>query len=197
MSRAARRAWIVLAVVAAPQGALALDPAKAVTQYLHEVWQTEQGLPQNTVQAIAEMPDGYLWLGTREGLARFDGVRFTVFDIRTTPELGHNFVLCLLADSKGLWIGTAGGGVVRLESGRFTRYADESGLPSEHVSALLEDRQGRLWVGTDGGGPGPPRGRSPHLVHDRPGTLAPQRLSARDWPKAGAALCCGAGWSSY
>ena len=136
-----------------PPRALALDPGKAVTQYIQDVWQTEQGLPQNTITAIAETPDGYLWLGTREGLVRFDGVRFTVFDSRTTPELGHNWVLCLLADRAGrLWIGTSGGGVVRLEQGRFTRYAEPDGLPGEQVSSLFEDRKGRLWVGTDGGG---------------------------------------------
>ena len=140
-------------VLGLPSPARALDPEKAVTQYMHEVWQTEQGLPQNTVTAIVQTPDGYLWLGTREGLVRFDGVRFTVFDTRTTPELGHSFVLCLLVDRAGrLWIGTSGGGLVRLEGKRFTRYATESGLPSEQVSALFEGRDGRLWVGTDGGG---------------------------------------------
>jgi diguanylate cyclase (GGDEF)-like protein len=132
--------------------AQALDRGKAVTQYVHDAWQTEQGLPQNTVLAIAETPDGYLWLGTREGLVRFDGVRFTVFDTRTTPQLGHNYVPCLLSDRAGrLWIGTSGG-VVGLEQGRFTRYGAEDGLPNQPVSAFLEDRQGRLWVGTDGGG---------------------------------------------
>lgn len=136
----------------APRG-YALDPAKAVTQYMHDVWQTEQGLPQNTVNALAQTPDGYLWIGTREGLARFDGVRFTVFDTRTTPELGHSFVRCLLVDHKGrLWIGTSGGGLVRREGDRFTRYGEKDGLPNAQVSALLEDGRGRLWVGTDGGG---------------------------------------------
>ena len=60
--------------------AFALDPAKAITQYGHDVWQIEQGLPQNSVLAILQSRDGYLWLGTDEGLVRFDGVRFTLFD---------------------------------------------------------------------------------------------------------------------
>ncbi len=137
----------------APTVATALDPGKAITQYMHDAWQTEQGLPQNTVTAIVQTPDGYLWLGTREGLVRFDGVRFTVLDTRTVPELGHNWVRCLLADRGGrLWIGTSGGGLVRRDGERFTRYAERDGLPSEQVSALLEDRHGRLWVGTEGGG---------------------------------------------
>ena len=61
--------------------------------YLIDTWEIDDGLPENSATAMVQTPDGYLWIGTREGLARFDGVRFTVFDVRTTPELGHNFVL--------------------------------------------------------------------------------------------------------
>jgi diguanylate cyclase (GGDEF)-like protein len=133
--------------------ATALDPAKAMTQYVHEVWGTGDGLPQNTITAIVQTRDGYLWLGTREGLVRFDGVRFTVFDTQSTPELGHNFVLCLTEDREGrLWVGSAGGGLARFEHGRFTRFSVEQGLGSEQVSSIFEDRRGRIWVGTDGGG---------------------------------------------
>ena len=162
----------------APRG-FALDPGKAVTQYMHEVWQTEQGLPQNTVNAIAQTPDGYLWIGTREGLVRFDGVRFTVFDTRTTPELGHNFVLCLRVDQKGrLWIGTSGGGLVRREGERFTRYGTKDGLPNPQVSALFEDGKGQLWVGTDGGGLARLRGR-PARARAVPGLPRQQRAGSR------------------
>lgn len=151
------RSWLILLATAVslamPSGAAALDPAKAITQYLHDVWQTRDGLPQNTITAIAQTPDGYLWLGTREGLIRFDGVRFTVFDSTTTPEITQDQVLSLLADRKGrLWIGTWGGGLIRLEGGRFTRFTSEDGLPGDLISALFEDREGRLWVGTDGAG---------------------------------------------
>ncbi len=138
---------------AAPTRLRALDPARAITQYTHNVWQTKDGLPQNTITAVAQTPDGYLWLGSREGLIRFDGTRFTVFDSRTTPEITQDQVLSLLADRRGrLWIGTWGGGLVRFEAGKFTRYSGEDGLPGELISALHEDRLGRLWVGTDGGG---------------------------------------------
>ncbi|MDP1568475.1 MAG: two-component regulator propeller domain-containing protein [Vicinamibacterales bacterium] len=137
----------------APAPAAALPGDKALTQYMHHVWQTRDGLPQNTITAVVQTPDGYLWLGTREGLVRFDGARFTVFETRTTPALGHNFVRSLMADRAGrLWIGTSGGGLVRMEHGTFTRFAAADGLPSEMVSALFEDRHGTLWVGTDGGG---------------------------------------------
>jgi ligand-binding sensor domain-containing protein len=67
--------------------AAALDPEKFITQYTHQAWRTEEGLPQNSVQAIAQTRDGYLWLGTQEGLVRFDGVRFAVFDQKNVPAL--------------------------------------------------------------------------------------------------------------
>lgn len=140
-------------VLALPTGAAALDPSKAITQYLHDIWQTRDGLPQNTITAIAQTPDGYLWLGTREGLIRFDGVRFTVFDSDNTPEITQDQVLSLLADRQGrLWIGTWGGGLVLFEGRRFTRFTSEDGLPGDLISAIFEDRHGRLWVGTDGAG---------------------------------------------
>lgn len=156
LTRILRQLPLGLAIVGAlawSPAALALEPRKAITQYLHDIWQTRDGLPQNTITAIAQTPDGYLWLGTREGLIRFDGVRFTVFDSDTTPEITQDQVVSLLADRQGrLWIGTWGGGLVRLEGGKFTRFSSEDGLPGDLVSALFEDRQGRLWVGTDGAG---------------------------------------------
>ena len=78
-----------------------MDPSKSITQYVHEVWNTESGLPQNSVVAIAQTPDGYLWLGTEEGLVRFDGVRFVTFDKRNTPELQSNEVDSILVDHRG------------------------------------------------------------------------------------------------
>ena len=145
-------ALALAAVLGAPSAGRALDPDRAITQYVHDAWQTEQGLPQNTVQAVVQTRDGYLWLGTEEGLVRFDGVRFSVLDRRTAPELGHDDVVSLLEDGAGrLWVGT-GGGLVRLEGGSFTRCAAANGQPGGRVVSLLEDRGHRLWVGTQGGG---------------------------------------------
>src|SRR6185503_10523171 len=98
--------------------ARALDPARALTQYVHDNWQTDQGLPQNTVQAICQTRDGYLWVGTQEGLVRFDGVRFTLFDKRNTPALTNHFILSIHEDRQGsLWVGVRGPGLVRLRGG--------------------------------------------------------------------------------
>jgi ligand-binding sensor domain-containing protein len=103
-----------------PAAALALDPRKAITQYVHDVWTTEDGLPQNSILSIAQTRDGYLWVGTWGGLARFDGVRFTVFDRGNTPALKNNYIYALYEDREGsLWIGTGGGGLTRLRDGKF------------------------------------------------------------------------------
>lgn len=136
-----------------PPGAQAqpagLDPGKALTQYLHDVWQIEEGLPQNTVEAILQTSDGYLWLGTEEGLVRFNGYDFTVFDRSNTPAFQESqTVKTLHEDASGtLWIGTRGGGLVRYHDRRFSRYASDV-LSGRIVSALAEGADGTLWVGT-------------------------------------------------
>jgi ligand-binding sensor domain-containing protein/two-component sensor histidine kinase len=128
--------------------ALALDLHRELSQFGHELWLTEHGLPQNTVHAIAQTPDGYIWIGTEEGLARFDGVKFTVFDKQNIPEFKSNYIRALLADRQGaLWIGTAQG-LVRMLNGKFTLFTRDDGLPSETIQAIYEDREGNLWVAT-------------------------------------------------
>jgi signal transduction histidine kinase/ligand-binding sensor domain-containing protein/DNA-binding response OmpR family regulator len=128
------------------------DYSKAITQYARDVWQTEQGLPQNSVQAIVQTRDGYLWLGTQEGLVRFDGARFTVFDKRNTPAIRQNHISSLLEGRDGcLWIGT-NGGLVRLKEGQFSSFTSADGLSSDFVTSLCEDREGNLWAGTFGKG---------------------------------------------
>ncbi len=130
-----------------------LDPSKPITQFHQDVWTTDQGLPQNTVPAIVQTADGYLWMGTELGLVRFDGVQFTVFDKTNTPELKSNIVDALLVDRHDtLWIGTNGGGLIRYAKGKFRSFTTKDGLSKNTVLALLEDETGNLWIGTDGGG---------------------------------------------
>jgi PAS domain S-box-containing protein len=146
---AATFAALLCSAVARPS----LDPHKAITQYVHDVWKTDAGLPQNSVLAIAQTPEGYLWLATEEGLVRFDGVRFTVFDKTNTLQLRSNVILALLSDRQGnLWIGTNGGGLVQYRQGKFSALTTRQGLSNDSVLALYEDREGSLWIGTDGGG---------------------------------------------
>jgi len=134
------------------QPALALDPQKAISQYIFNSWTSEDGLPQNTVMAIAQTADGYLWLGTEEGLARFDGVSFTIFDPSNTPEIKNNFILALYVDKEdNLWIGT-NDGISRFKDGRFTSFTTHDGLSNNIVRGFCEDKNGTLWIATDGGG---------------------------------------------
>jgi ligand-binding sensor domain-containing protein/signal transduction histidine kinase len=146
------RLAVALAVALAAPAAWSLDPHKAVSQFQLQSWSTEQGLPQSTVFAIAQTPEGYLWLGTEEGLARFDGVRFHTFDPTNTPALRQAFVTSLATDRQGsLWIGLLAGGVVRLKDGRFTAYGVEEGLTDDRVRVVYHDREGRLWAGANQG----------------------------------------------
>ena len=129
----------------------ALDPNKAITQYVRDSWQVENGLPQNSAMCILQTRDGYLWIGTEEGLARFDGVRFKVFDKSNTKEIEENWMNGLAQDRNGtLWIGTDGGGLLRYKAGKFERFMPKEIHP--RVWPMYEDRKGTLWVGTLGGG---------------------------------------------
>lgn len=143
----------MLVVLLCSSSLSALDPQKSIGQYVHNVWQIEQGLPQNSIHGIVQTHDGYLWLGTEEGLARFDGVRFVVFDRSNTPELKSNIINALLQDHNGiLWIATRGGGINRFENGKFSSFTSADGLASDAVSSLCEAPDGSIWIGTFGGG---------------------------------------------
>jgi diguanylate cyclase (GGDEF)-like protein len=101
---------LVAAVVLLAVAGMALDPRRAITQYLQSAWATDTGLPQTSVYAISRTADGYLWVGTELGLARFDGVRVTVFDRRHNQGLAANYTQKLLAARDGsLRIGTDDG----------------------------------------------------------------------------------------
>src|SRR5580698_9253935 len=93
-------------------GFLPDNSAASGAHYSVKTWTTDEGLPQNSVIAMTQTRDGYLWLGTLRGLARFDGVRFTKFDEDNTPELKSSRIVRLFEDSKSnLWIGTDTAGV--------------------------------------------------------------------------------------
>ena len=126
-----------------------LDPSLALTQYILDTWTTDDGLPQNTIHAIAQTPDGYLWVSTQEGLARFDGHTFTLFSKKNTSAFSNNDILSLLVDRTGaLWIGTNGGGLLRYRDHHFDTFTTADGLVSNHIGSLYEDGDGRIWIGT-------------------------------------------------
>jgi len=119
--------------------------------YVLRTWEVEDGLPTNTVQSIAQMPDGYLWLATGSGIVRFDGVRFTVFT--KADGLNSDGVQALHVSRSGeLWIGLDHGGVMRLRDGCFeTVLPVAEGDPNVgFVTAIAEDASGAMWIGFSG-----------------------------------------------
>ncbi len=129
---------------------LCLLAGAASAQYRFDHWTAETGLPQNIVTGIHQTPEGYLWVTTLDGLARFDGVRFAVFNKSNTPGISSNRFTCLYQDARGeLWAGTEVGVVTRYHQGQFTAYATEHGLPKSFVFGLTGDAQGRVWVLSD------------------------------------------------
>lgn len=129
---------------------VSLDTVPLSGDYVLRVWETDDGLPQNTVTGITQTPDGYLWLATQGGLVRFDGVRFTAFLKDTNPVLETSYAREVATDKTGaLWIGLERGGVARMRNGHF-----ESIVPvapptaqTSWASSFAEDAAGAMWVG--------------------------------------------------
>src|SRR6185436_20904558 len=105
--------WLVASAVVTAAAAPSRD-------YIIDVWGTDRGLPTSFVNAVAQTPDGYLWIGTQNGLLRFDGLRFVAFDPDSTPALAHARVEHLFVDRSGtLWANTYDGSLTSVRDGRF------------------------------------------------------------------------------
>jgi ligand-binding sensor domain-containing protein len=129
----------------------ALEPDRPLSHYGLRNWTTDSGLPQNTVSALVQTRDGYLWMGTQDGLVRFDGVRFTVFTRRNTPALPDDWVQALAEGPDGaLWIGTVGG-LARYKDGAFEHWLRASRLEKFLAQHIVASRDGAVWVGTNRG----------------------------------------------
>ena len=124
--------------------AMALDPALDVSQYAHTSWRIRDAFPEAPIDAIAQTPDGYLWIGTEAGLFRFDGVRAVPWQPPPEQRLPSEIVSKLLATRDGtLWIGTSSG-LASWKDGKLRQYSELAGLG---VYGLLEDRDGTVWAG--------------------------------------------------
>lgn len=129
----------------------ALEPTTALANFNRQTWVMENGLPQNTVQALAQTSDGFVWLGTEVGLVRFDGSGFSFYDHSTKLALPGNDVRCLLATADGsLWVGTSDG-LARIRNGSSTTYTTAQGLPGNGIVQLSEDDRQHLWAFTNEG----------------------------------------------
>jgi signal transduction histidine kinase len=141
-------AFSVLLVPAALANAQTVAPSP---EYVRENWTVADGLPINTITSLVQTRDGYLWLGTNDGVVRFDGVRFTVFNAGNTPGLPGNRIVSLYEDRTGaLWIITEQGHLVRYLRGRFTHVDASRGLRSG-ASRLAEMPDGTLVLSTSNG----------------------------------------------
>jgi len=157
MSVASTSRWLCVLFVGASLTAgpaAALDPVDEFRQLGVEVWTSLDGLPQNSVQAIHQTGDGYIWLGTQEGLVRFDGVRFYTYSSAISEKFLHNDIQALAETPDGtLWIATYGGGVLRMQGGDCSRVDDLGPLqPTANVISMHVSATGRLWIGTQAEG---------------------------------------------
>jgi len=119
--------------------------------YIHESWTTEHGLPQNIITAIAQTPDGYLWLGTQLGLVRFDGVSFKTFDRYNTPQMVNEFVRRLaVAGDSSLWVGTDHGGLISYRDGIIAASKLTDSLSVGGVRVLCAGTGRTLWAAIPG-----------------------------------------------
>ena len=146
--------------------AAALDPNHALTQYVHRIWQNQQGTPFGSIQGVWQTRDGYLWLGTQTGLIRFDGVEF-----RTGQSLYPNLPQNIWVRGPGYqddqgaqWVPTNDQGVLRVSPLGVSQYGVKQGLPSNLTQCVVAGREGQMWVCTDRGlaRVDLPRGSGPH-----------------------------------
>jgi ligand-binding sensor domain-containing protein/signal transduction histidine kinase len=140
-----------LALLSSAAASLALDPHQALRHYGYQSWQTDSGLPQNTVHAVLQTGDGYLWIGTEAGLVRFDSTQFKTFTHKDTPQLGSNLIYSLMQDRAGaLWIGTSNG-ITRNRDHAFESFPASDTALNSAVWSIHQDRSGHIWILTAGG----------------------------------------------
>jgi|GEM_PF-784860 len=129
-----------------------LSPQKAISQYQCDTWQKNQGLPQNSVFAITQNKEGYLWIATYEGLARFDGSEFQAYSTLNVSELKSSGIWEVYEDSKqNLWIGTNNGGLTCYSKGKFKTFTTADGLPTNTITQIHETPDKTLWLATKQG----------------------------------------------
>ena len=153
-----RKPAVLIEVLAAIPLLFGVHPSRSVasdfvtrsklSNYSVDYWREAQGFPSTRIRSIVQARDGYLWMATYSGLVRFDGVSFTLFNLKT-GSLRYDEVWGLKEDRDGgLWIGTYGGGITLLKDGRFTTFTTADGLPDDAIRTLDVDPDGNLWAGT-------------------------------------------------
>ncbi|MCU0287274.1 MAG: helix-turn-helix domain-containing protein [Acidobacteria bacterium] len=129
-----------------------LDPLKSIDQYVQEDWNTGNGLPENSVVAVSQTPDGYLWVATRQQLYRFNGIKFISYSLFNDAQAGYKEITALKVDRSGvLWIGTRGNGLFKYKNEIFEIFTQKDGLSGNTINCLYSDLKSNLWIGSDAG----------------------------------------------
>ncbi len=129
----------------------ALRPDRSLIAYGLRSFSTQNGLPQSAVIALCQARDGFIWVGTYEGLARFDGMSFRIYDKSNVPIMPNNSIKCFFEDHLGrLWIGTPNG-LLMNSAGHFRILTADDGLSGDFILALFQDSRRRIWAGTTNG----------------------------------------------
>ena len=148
----ALNALLVAALAVAPAAVAAPLPWRPLVDQNSVSWSSRDGLPHNQINALAQTGDGLIWVGTYEGLARFDGMAFTVLRPENTPGFADAGVRDLHVDSRGRLFAALGrGGVSVLDGGRWQVLPGLQPAPGDQAVDVLVDTAGRLWVGYDSG----------------------------------------------
>jgi len=143
---------LLLALTAACADVQALDPDWQASQFQHDLYTRDDGLPADVVWQVIQSRQGYLWLGTQNGLVRFDGVRFRTFNAQNNPAFDASDVRAVAETGAGtIWAGTYGGGAVHMAGEQFTRFSRADGLADDIVYDIMVGRDGAVWFATAGG----------------------------------------------
>jgi len=143
---------IVILLWASSLTILALDANRLPEFYISKKWSTRDGLPLNSIIAITQTPDGYLWLGTRGGVCRFDGLDIEIYTHENVSQLANDNIICLFVDSNGtLWISQDKGGITFYRNRHFYRPDQLKPLENSTILSIHESPSGAIWLGTDNG----------------------------------------------
>jgi ligand-binding sensor domain-containing protein/signal transduction histidine kinase len=151
-SKAVILLFCLLSALGASSRAVAAESGVPIRDFVVRTWGREEGLPDDSVTAILQSRDGFLWVGTGTRLVRFDGVKFTEFSLPLADTNAPARITALCEDAAGkLWVGTHQDGLFRLDESGVTSYRKTSGLVDDNVTSLSADAEGRVWIGTGAG----------------------------------------------
>ena len=141
------RLLTVFSILSLCGGVVGLRAESVTSDWFYRAWQTEDGLPDNTISGIAQSADGYLWVGTKGGVMRFNGTHFKPLPLRNIPDLPSRAVRVMFLDRAGnAWIGLQRGPLIRIGGDSYDAFDEDDGIPAGRPISLTDDAGGRVWV---------------------------------------------------